>query len=101
VQRAVEALKQFARKTDLNKRFYFILIPGPFAYSEFAELPKSLGFKAERLSVYISNTSSSLGCAVEFRTMGAFGELGSPIAAQRDFKQGLLSRTGKFSDWVP
>jgi len=98
-ERAVEALRQFVRKTNVNNCFSFMLIPGPFGYSQFANFPKSLGFKKELLSVYISNTSSSLGCAVEFRTMGEFGELDSPISANRETNYGILSRTGKFSNW--
>lgn len=79
-----EKLREFSASVNLNDCYGLIVCPGPMGYSRFVEYPQSLGFPENRMSVYISNTSGSLGMAVEFKVMGEFGEIDSPQAFQRE-----------------
>jgi hypothetical protein len=95
-----KALNSFASRVDLAKCHAIILVPGELGYREFAGVPQSLGFPAEKLSVYISNTSGGLGFAVEFRTMGEFGELDTPtVRARPSTPYGCRNSVGSFTDW--
>lgn len=58
-------------------------MPGA-GHGSFLDYPRQLGFPAARLSHYVSNTARGLGVAVEFRTMGEFGEIDDPVAEPRE-----------------
>jgi hypothetical protein len=94
------ALVSFAGYVNRSNCFSIIVAPSATGYERFGELPQSLGFPADQLSVYISNTSGDLGFAVQVRYGWQFGEIDDPIAKDNpSMPYGRRVTPPSFTNW--